>query len=369
MEFGIIDCDFHPSIADVGGLDAYLTSAQRERLAHLGVGGNLPQLNYRAPGRAQHFAEPTRADCIPPGGGPPASDLEHCRRHYLDPHGIAASLMIPLQPAVVDFWTYYDEAAWYVSAFNDLFLERWVEPEPRLNYNMAVSPHDPGLAAKEIHRIGARPGVVGVWLPMIDRLYGHRHYYPIYEAALEYDLAIVTHPMSSDDFFGTANRSGGQPNHYAERYITLNEFAMSHLASLVYEGVFERYPKLRFMFVEFGWTWVASLLWRMDAVYKAARRHHPWMTKSPTEYVRSNVRFTSEPMLECPPHWLTTQLEMMGAQDILLYSSDYPHWDSEEPWVAFKGIDDELRRRLFRDNALDFLGGRLRVVDPARVAA
>jgi predicted TIM-barrel fold metal-dependent hydrolase len=365
MDFGIIDCDFHPSVADAGALDEYLTSAQRDRLAYLGVGGGLPQLNYRAPGRAQHFAEPTRADCIPPGGGPPASDLDFVRSHYLDPHGIAASVLIPLQPAAVDFWTYPDEAAWWVSAFNDYFYDHWIAEEPRFNLNMVVSPHDPELAVKEIHRMGPKPGVVAVFLPMIDRMFGHRSFYPIYEAAQEHDLAIMVHPMSSDDFHGTATRAGGQPNHYTERYITLNEFAMSHLTSLVFEGVFERYPRLKFMFVEFGWTWVASLLWRMDAVYKAGRRHHPWMTKSPTEYVHSHVRFTSEPMLECPPNWVSAQLEMMEASKTLLYSSDYPHWDSEEPWVAFKGIDEGLQRQLFRDNALEFLGGRLRVTEPA----
>ena len=134
--------------------------------------------------------------------------------------------------------------------------------------------------------------------------------------------------------------------------------------SLIFEGVFERYPRLKFVFVEFGWTWVASLLWRMDAVWKAARRHHPWMTKSPTEYVLEHVRFTTEPALECPAEWLDDAIAMANGSQTLMYSSDYPHWDSEEPWVAFKHIDDGLRRKIFRDNALDFLGERLRIVDP-----
>lgn len=369
MEIAPIDCDFHPTVADTGALDPYLTRAQRARLEWLGVSGVQPEINYRAPGRAQHFTDPIRRDCVPPGGGPPASDLDFVREHYLDRHDIAASVMIPLQPAQVDFWTYADEAAWYVSAFNDLFCEQWLDREPRLNLNMVVSPHDPDLAVKEIRRVGPRDGVAAVWLPMTDRLFGHRSHHPVYEAAQELDLPIMVHTMSSDDFVGTATRAGGQPNHYAERYTTLNEFAMSHVCSLIFEGTFERYPRLRFVFVEFGWTWVASLMWRMDAVYKAARRHHPWMTKSPTEYVLEHIRFTSEPMLECPPHWVDDQLAMMQADRTLLYSSDYPHWDSEEPWVSFKGIDGDLRRRIFRENALELFGDRLRVVDPAPAVA
>jgi predicted TIM-barrel fold metal-dependent hydrolase len=366
MDFGLIDCDFHPAVADTGtALDPYLTAAQKDRLAWLGLGQDVPVLNFRPPGRAHHFTEGIRMDCVPPNGGPPASDIDHIRAHHLDPHGIAAAILIPIQPAIVDGWTYADEAAWLVSAYNDYFCDHWLSVEPRFNLDMVVSPLDIDLAVREIERVGPRPGVVGVWLPMTDRLYGHRSWYPVYEAAVEHGLAIMTHPMSADDVVGTASRAGGIPRHYAERYALQSEFAMSHLASLIFEGVFERFPGLRFAFVEFGWMWLPPLLWRMDATWKASRRHHPWMTKSPTDYVREHVRFTTEPALECPTEWLDETLEMMHADETLMYSSDYPHWDSEEPWVPFRSIDDGLRRRIYRDSALEFLGERLRRVEPA----
>jgi predicted TIM-barrel fold metal-dependent hydrolase len=370
VDFGLIDCDFHPAVDDTAAaLDPYLTAAQKDRLAWLGVGPEIPVLNFRPPGRAHHFTDGIRQDCVPPNGGSPGSDIDHIRAHHLDPHGVAAAVLIPIQPAVVDSWTYADEAAWFVSAYNDHFCDHWLAVEPRFNLDMLVSPLDVDLAVKEIERVGPRDGVVGVWLPMTDRLYGHRSWYPVYEAALEHDLAIMVHPMSADDVVGTAARAGGIPTHYAERYALQAQFGMSHIASLVFEGVFERYPRLRFSFVEFGWMWVGPLLWRMDAVYKAARRHHPWMTKSPTETILEHVRFTTEPALECPNEWLEQSIAIMRGAETLMYSSDYPHWDSEEPWVPFKHIDDELRRRIFRENALEFFGDRLRRVEPAAVAA
>lgn len=369
MRLAPIDCDIHPSVAHANALRPYLSQAQRERLEYLGITGKPPELNYFPPGRARHFTNPIREDCRPPGGGPPASDLDFMREQYLDPQNIAAAILIPLQAAVVDSWTYADEAAWYVSAFNDLYCEEWLSRDPRFNLDMVVAPQDPALAVKEIERVGPRPGVCAVWLPMIDRLFGDRSFHPIYAAAQEQGLPIMVHTMSSDDIVGTPTRAGGLPVHYAERYATINQFAMSNLTSLIFEGTFERFPRLKFVFVEFGWTWVPFLLWRMDAVWKAARRHHPWMTKSPTDYVLEHVRFTSEPMLECPPQHLQQQMQMAHAAELLLYASDYPHWDSEEPWVAFKGIDDDTRRRIYRDNALSFFGDRLRVTEPAEVAA
>lgn len=368
MDLGIIDCDVHPIIAHNDALAPYLSKARRERLAYLGIDGVPPQLNHFPPGRARHFTNPIREDCRPPSGAPPGSDLEFMRERFLDPQGIAAAVLVPLQAGTVDSWTYADEAAWYVSAFNDLWCEEWLSRDERLNLDMVVSPHDIDLAVKEIERVGPRPGVCAVWLPTTDRMLGHRSYHPIYEIAQDLGLPIMIHTMSADDIVGTGTRSGGQPNHYAERYTTLGQFAMSHVTSLVFEGTFERFPRLRFVFVEYGWTWLPYLLWRMDAVWKAARRQHPWMTKSPTDYVLDHVRFTSEPMLECPPTVLAEYLEMARAADVLLYASDYPHWDSEEPWVAFKGVDAATRRRIFRDNALELFGPRLRTIEPAALA-
>jgi predicted TIM-barrel fold metal-dependent hydrolase len=370
LDFGVIDCDFHPSLpGTVEPVLSYLTREQRSRLEWLGISGSQPELNFRLPGRAQHFTNPIRQDCAPPRGGPPASDLDFVRSHYLDRHDIAASVLIPLQPAQVDFWSYPDEAAWYVSAFNDYFCEHWLAEEPRFNLNMVVSPHDPELAAREIRRVGGRPGVAAVWLPLTDRLFGHRQFHPVYEAATELGLPLMVHVMSSDDFLGTPMRAGGTPNHYAERYTTLNEFAMTNVASLIFEGTFERYPELKIVFVEFGWTWLPSLLWRMDATWKASRRHHPWLRKSPTEYVLDHVRLTTEPMLEIPQEWVDDAISMVHGDRTLLYSSDYPHWDSEEPLVAFKHVDDARRRRIYRENALEFFGDRLRTVEPSVLAA
>jgi predicted TIM-barrel fold metal-dependent hydrolase len=201
-------------------------------------------------------------------------------------------------------------------------------------------------------------------MPWGNYLYGHRYYFPIYEVAQELGLTIVSHPLSADDFYGTPSRAGGHANSWAERYILLGEFAMSHLASLIFEGVFERFPRLRFTFLEYAWTWLPHMLWRMDATWKAARRDHPWMRKSPTEYVLESVRFGSEPTLETPKEHLNTMIELCHAETTLVFASDYPHWDSEEPRLVFGHVDDELKRRIFRDNAKEFFGPRLRVAAP-----
>jgi predicted TIM-barrel fold metal-dependent hydrolase len=371
--YGIVDCDFHPTVVDIPGvMKRYLTSAQCDRLRWLGVANDSGLIrgyrgSFRPVGRAHHFVDDPHPE-YRVGDQPAAADPDFIRQTYLDPENVAAAVLISLDAAMVDTWSYAEEAAWYVSALNNYLLDEWVAKEPRFSLDMVVSPLAIDLAVEEIHRIGANPGVSAIYLPMLDTLFGDRKFYPIWEAALEHSLPVMVHPMSADDTIGSARRAGGLPNSWAERYITLGQFGQSHLASMIFEGVFERYPDLRIIFVEFGWPWLPSFLDRMDVTWKAARRYHPYMTMSPTDYVKRNVRFTTEPTLEVPNNKIDTLLDWCHASEVLLYSSDYPHWDSETPGVIFHGIEDSLRRRIFRENAVEFFGRRLRLVEPSLTA-
>jgi predicted TIM-barrel fold metal-dependent hydrolase len=368
-EGGAIDCDMHPTV--VGGIDAvapYLSTNQRARLEFLGVGGGYPPGIY-IPGRFQHFLGNVvrRPDAIPPNGGPAGSDVQFAREHLLDRCGIDAAILLSVDCGTrIESWTYPDEAAWYVSALNDLLRHTWLEADSRFHLAITVSPLDPALAAKEIVRHGDAPGVVAVHLPMLNIPFGQRYYHPIYAAAAELGLPIMAHPGASYDFVGCAQFAGGMPTTQTERSCLFSQLAQANLNSMIFEGVFELFPQLKMVFAEYGWTWVASHMWRMDTLWKSARRAHPWVKKFPTEYVRERVRFTTQPALECPnPTYLRQTIEMMFGSETLLFSTDYPHWDSDEPTAVLKGLESSVRQRIMRDSAIDFFGSRLRL--PGRV--
>jgi predicted TIM-barrel fold metal-dependent hydrolase len=80
------------------------------------------------------------------------------------------------------------------------------------------------------------------------------------------------------------------------------------------------------------------------------------------------VRFTSEPAVEVPNDEYERQiLEMMRADRTLLFSTDYPHWDSDTPTTVFNRIDPDLRHRIQWANAAETFGERLLAGIPARV--
>jgi predicted TIM-barrel fold metal-dependent hydrolase len=298
---------------------------------------------------------PSRLDEIPPSGGLPGSDVQFTIARHLERHKVGLALLLPTQPLIVGTWVNADEAAMIARGFNDCFIEHWLRRDPRFRLAIVVSPLHPELAAKEIRRVGQTDGVIAVMIPLVNTLLGDNHFHPIYEAAEELDLPVLTHPIGSEaDFHGGPVFAGGIPGGHAEKYCMYSQLAMSHTVNLIFQGTFERFPRLRIVFIEYGWTWVAPLLWRMDAAWKAGRRLTPWVRKAPSQYVRDHIRFTTQPALEPPNHEFIEQiLTMMDAEHDLLFSTDYPHWDSDDPDFVFRTVRDDLRRRIYRENALE----------------
>jgi predicted TIM-barrel fold metal-dependent hydrolase len=216
-------------------------------------------------------------------------------------------------------------------------------------------------AAAEIRRTGPNPGVVAVWLPLVDRLLGSSYYDPILEAAAETGVALVSHGNANHhNIIGAPPFGGGPPSFFAQRNSTLFTLAMSNAASLVWSGAFEKYPTLKVIFIEYGWAWLPSLMWTMDDAWHAAGEDLPNVKKPPSEYLTEQFRITSQPGCDTP----TTDeenfiLEAMHADRTLLFATDYPHWDGDDPMHVFRRTSDDLQRRVFRDNALETIGPKL----------
>ena len=130
----------------------------------------------------------------------------------------------------------------------------------------------------------------------------------------------------------------------------------SQLLSLIAEGVFDQFPGLRVALIEGGWTWLPSLMWRFDKEWKGLRREIPWVRRPPSEYIREHVRLTLQP-LDAPPDpaQLLQVVEQLGSDELLMFSTDYPHWHFDAPEEALPaGLPDGLLRQLLSENARGF---------------
>jgi uncharacterized protein len=134
------------------------------------------------------------------------------------------------------------------------------------------------------------------------------------------------------------------------------QMAMAHAASLICEGVFEKYPRLKVAFVEVDQFWVAGFMWHMDADWKSLREQTPWVKRLPSEYFRQHIRVGSQPFEEPPRREdLFHMLEAMHAEETLIYCSDWPHWDWDDPATTFPKLPEHLHQRIFAENAREFL--------------
>ncbi|MDQ2805178.1 MAG: amidohydrolase, partial [Pseudomonadota bacterium] len=226
----------------------------------------------------------------------------------------------------------------------------WTGPDKRLKAAIAVPGEDAAAAVTEIEHWAGHPDFVQVSTitHTIEPL-GRRRYWPIYEAAAAAGLPLGLH---TSGYNGHAVTPAGWPSFYVEEH---HEVAISQqgvLASLVCEGVFARIPALRAVIVEAGFAWGPSLGWRLDQHWARMRDEVPHLTRPPSEYIREHVWFTTQAMDEPEqPRDLRDIIDWIG-WDRLLFATDYPHWDFDDPVSAFKiRLSEAERRMVFAENA------------------
>ena len=314
---GVIDCDVHNNVPAIEALYPYLSDHWRDYVIEHGV-RSLETTAY--PRGAPLSARPGSR---PSSGGPPGSDLALVREQLLDPYALRYAIVncgygIPLIHNE-------DWAASMARAVNDWQVAEWLKREPRLRASLVVAHQSPELAAQEIERLGPHPGFVQVLLPVRTEMpLGKRYYWPIYAAAERHDLAIGIYAGSGS---GNPILPVGWPSYYLEDYVSLAQAFQSQVISLVSEGVFTKFPGLRVVLIEGGFTWLPALMWRLDKNWKGLRREVPWVDQLPSQIIREHIRLTIQPVDEPPnPEHLRQIMEQIGSDDVLLFATDYPHW-------------------------------------------
>lgn len=348
----IVDCDIHPAMKSAEVLFPYLSKRWQDHMKEYG-------LHYRQPFTAtvpypRSSPALARRDAWPESGGPPGSDLDFMRMQHLDPMNVEYGIMQVLTPGVAGEPNLEYGAA-LASALNDWQVDAWVDPEPRLRAAVVVALEDTPSAVEEIARHAGDKRFVQINLPpRASEPLGRRKYWPIYQAALDAGLPVGIH---IGGWGGVAPTASGYPSFYAEEHHTNAHTMQAAIASLVFEGIPERFPGIRFVFIEGGFGWLPSTVWRLDRQWQRFRSEVPHVRRPPSDYVREHFWFTTQPIEEPEkPEYLRDILDWIGT-DRLMLSTDYPHWDFDDPAFAFKvKLGDQERRNLFRENALALYG-------------
>ena len=358
----VIDATIHHHWASQLEVTDLMSEGWRE---HLGVPGTLPggagamhilpAVGYRRPGGdyVEGSAEPTA-----PAGSDPERTIAQVFAGGRVERAVLSydrGMFIPSVPN-----TYRAEAL--VRAMNDWTIERWFPADPRLYGLVIVANQTPAEAAAEIRRAGAHERMVGVLMAAngLGKPFGHPVYHPIYAAAAELDLPIVLHTggdQSSDTLSHPV--AGGIPATYAE--VALLEYSpiMTHVQSLIVQGVFEKYPGLRVFVSGAGAAWIPGLFFRLDVNWRGLRREVPWVRRLPSEYFRESFRVSTWPFDRAPgddgPERIIRALRAVPhIEDLLCFASGFPSWSTEVAADVASRIPAEWHRKVFEENARDW---------------
>lgn len=342
----IIDSDIHPSLASERDLDPFLSAHWRKHIAEYGKLSHRP---FAGRGTYPRFSPNTaRRDAWPANGNAPGSDLDLMRAQLLDRYDIEVGILEPLLDC--NLVRNPGLAAALCSAINDWQVAAFTSQESRLRASILVPFEDPAAAVAEIDRRAGDRNFAQIQLTSRSlNPIGQRRYWPIFEAATRQGLPIGMHIGGES---GHAPSSGGWPSFYAEDHHVLVHSMQTQVTSMILEGVFEHFPDLKVICIEGGLAWAPNLAWRLDRHWQKMHGEVPDLTMPPSAYMRRNVWFSTQPMEEPErPDDLRKTLEWIG-WDHLVFASDYPHWDFDDPEHAFPcRLSDAERQAIFRGNA------------------
>jgi uncharacterized protein len=339
---GAIDCDIHPAVPSVRALLPYMDDYWRESFVARGQDG-FQSASY-LPNSDLACRPDWRQDGILPG-----SDLATLQAHALDGFGSRLAICNVLYGGAFAFSE--TMAAALCSAVNDWIRAEWLDRDPRLRASIVVPPQNPALAVAEIERVAADRRFVQILLPVgLETMLGKSFYWPIFEAAARHRLPIGLHAGSMYRYAPTGT---GWPSHHLQDYTSQNQAFESQLLSLVHQGVFLKFPELVVVLIESGVTWLPGFLWRARKTWRALRPEVPWVNESPIDLIRRHVRLTAQP-IDAPadPAILEQVIEQIGSDEMLLFASDYPHWQFDGDQALPDGFPRRLIEKIARDNPL-----------------
>jgi predicted TIM-barrel fold metal-dependent hydrolase len=335
-----VDCDVHPTVPGMRALMPYLSEFWRDSVEERGI-TSLDSISY--PPNAPISARPEWRG----NGGIAATSVEQLAEQVFGRWHAGIAICNCLYGVQLPFNE--DMGVAFARALNDWVTKEWLDREPRLRASIVVPMQNVEHAVGEIERLASDRRFVQIMvLAMQEMPLGRRQFWPIYETAERHGLPLAIHAGSS---FRHPVTSLGWPSYYIEDYASQSQGFQSQLASLICEGVFAKFPNLKVVLVESGVTWLPGFLWRFSKFWHGLRSEIPWVDRPPSEIVRDNVRLTIQPFDGPTSHeHVERAIDHLRSDAILLYASDYPHWQFDGDEVMPPGIPESLYEKIMVDN-------------------
>jgi uncharacterized protein len=217
-------------------------------------------------------------------------------------------------------------------AYNRWLTEKALPESDGRFYSMLSLPlSEPDAAMRQIETFADRKGVAGFMITSVrGQPVHHNRHMKVYRALEERGLPLSFHsainPM--EPVFKTLNRFASVHG------LGFPFYNILHVTNWVTNGIGERFPKLKVIWIEGGLAWIPFLMQRLDHEFMLRPSEYPLLTKRPSDYMRE-MYYASQPMETVDREALECTFRMINAETQLLYASDYPHWDFDLPSTIY----------------------------------
>jgi len=271
-------------------------------------------------------------------------------QRWMDAMGVDMACMFPTPMLNISTCPRVDVETALARAYNRWLCERILAEEPRLTSMLYLPFNDPDACLEIVEEFGDRKGVIGFMVTSTHYKSVHDNaYIKTYAALEERGLPLGFH---------AAYTWGDQSTRLMNRFISVHALGfvwhnMVHMTNWLFNGMPERFPKLKTLWIESGLAWVPFLMQRLDNEFMMRSSDAPLLKRKPSDYMRE-MFYTSQPMeMVNNAKALELTFEMIKADSQLLYSSDYPHWDMDLPSTIYDlpFLDENAKRAILGGNA------------------
>ena len=264
-------------------------------------------------------------------GGGKHRDIALTKR-WMDAMGIDVAVLFPTPMLQLGLHPQVEVEVALARAYNRWLCERILAHEPRVRSMLYLPFNDAEESYKIVKEFGDKKGVCGFMITSARyRPVHHNSYMKTYALIEEMGLPLAFHAGYN---WGDSSIS------MLNRFIAVHGLGfvipnMIHMANWVMNGLPERFPKLKVIWIESGLAWLPFMIQRFDNEYMMRSSEAPSLKKLPGEYI-TDMFYTSQPM-EIPKDtgMLEATFRMIKAETQVLYSSDYPHWDFDLPSTIY----------------------------------
>jgi predicted TIM-barrel fold metal-dependent hydrolase len=239
-------------------------------------------------------------------------------------------------------------------AFNRWMIERILPEDKRLKGLLYLPFNTPEACVELVEAYADAPGIIGFTVCSTrNKPVHHNAYMRLYAAIQESGKPLAFHSG-----YHWGDPSLAQLNRFISMHaISFTHYNLIHLTNWLVNGLPERFPKLKLLWVESGLAWIPFLMQRLDHEVMMRPSEAPLLKRLPSEYMRE-MHFTSQPLERSNMKLLEATMDAMNARTQLLYSSDWPHWDWDPPSAitTLPFLDDEAKRNILGLNAARLFG-------------